>query len=299
MNEYEVLRKITFDMVKEKIPKREADSNKGDFGKLLCVCGSKSMPGAAYFCVSSAVKCGVGLVTAAVTELVYKSLSCKVSECTFKILEETGDGAISAGNIDKILRVSKKCSGILIGCGMGWNNDTKFLVSEMIRRSEIPLLIDADGINVVSENIEILKEAKSPVVITPHLKEMCRLIGKDMDYLKSNKTKCAVDFCKNYGATLVLKGHNTIIADATGDIYLNTTGNPGMAKGGSGDVLSGMIASFLAQGFFAVDAAFCATYIHGLAGDRCREKMSEVAMTPADLVNVLPEIFLEFEKGDL
>lgn len=299
MNEYNVLQKITFDIVKEKIPKRPDESNKGDFGRLLCVCGSKNMPGAAYFCVSSAVKCGVGLVSAAVTESVYHSLSCKISECTFKILKESVDGSISRDNVGKILSESKKCSAVLVGPGMGWNEDTKFLVSELIRCSEIPLLIDADGINVISENINILKEAKSPIVITPHLKEMCRLIDAHVDYLKSNKIKCVVDFCKKYGVTLVLKGHETIISDNKDCIYLNKTGNSGMAKGGSGDVLSGMIASFLAQGFSAIDAAVCATHIHGLAGDECSKRLSKIAMTPTDLINSLSDVFLKFEKSDL
>ena len=298
MKEYDFLQKITFDIVKQKIPKRANDANKGDFGKLLCICGSKNMPGAAYFCVFSAVKCGVGLVTAAVTEPVYDSLSCKISECIFKILEETGDGIISANNIDKILYESQNVSAVLVGCGMGLNDHTGLIVNKLIKYSEVPLIIDADGINVLSENIDILKEAKAPVVITPHLKEMYRLIGKDMDYIKSNKIKCATEFCKNYGVTLVLKGHGTIIADNEGEIYLNTSGNPGMAKGGSGDVLSGMVASFLAQGFSAIDAAVCATYIHGLAGDECSKKMSEISMTPADLINTLPDVFLKFEKGD-
>ena len=298
VNDYEVLKKITFDMVKEKIPKRAEDSNKGDFGRLLCVCGSKNMPGASYFCVSSAVKCGVGLVTAAVTDCVYRSLSCKISECIFEILEESSNGTISGNNIDKILLESQKCSAVLIGPGMGWNSNTKFLVNEVIRHSEIPLLIDADGINVISENIDILKEAKSPVVITPHMKEMCRLIGVDMNYLKLNKFKCAMDFCKNYGVTLVLKDHRTIIADSKNGIYLNATGNSGMAKGGMGDVLSGMIASFLAQGLSSVDSAVCATYIHGLAGDKCSKKMSKYSMTPTNLINTLPDVFLSFEKGD-
>lgn len=299
MNEYNVLQKITFDIVKEKFPKRSEDANKGDFGKLLCVCGSNDMPGAAYFCVSSAIKCGVGLAEAAVTEAVYHSLSCKVSECTFKILKENQNGTISANSVEKILSEAKNSTAMLIGCGMGWNNDTKFLVNELIKYAEIPLLIDADGINVISENIDILKEAKSPIVLTPHLKEMCRLIGKDMDYLKSNKIRCAVDFAKNYGVTIVLKGHNSIIAKNDDEVYLNTTGNPGMAKGGMGDVLSGMIASLLAQGFSAHDAAVCATFIHGLAGDACSKKMSQIAMTPTDLINTLPDVFLKFEKGDL
>ncbi len=298
MNDYEILKKITFDMVKEKFPKRAETANKGDFGKLLCVCGSKNMPGAACLCVASAIKCGVGLVEAAVTEPVYNSLSCKISECTFSILKENQEGTIYANNIDKILAESQKCTAILVGCGMGWNDDTKFIVNELVKYSEKPLLIDADGINVVSENIDILKEAKSPVVLTPHLKEMSRLIGKDMDYFKSNKIKCAVDFAKNYGVTLVLKGRGTTITDTKGEIYLNTTGNPGMATGGMGDVLSGMIASFLAQGFSAAHAAVCATYIHGLAGDRCSEKMSQIAMTPTDLINTLPDVFLEIEKSD-
>ena len=138
---------------------------------------------------------------------------------------------------------------------------------------------------------------KSPVVITPHMKEMCRLIGSDMDYLKSNKIKCVSDFCKKYNVITILKGHGTIISDGKDRIYLNTTGNPGMAKGGSGDVLSGMVASFLAQGYLPIDSAICATYIHGLAGDECSSKMSQIAMTPTDLIGALPDVFLKFKKG--
>lgn len=297
MGNYEILQKITFDMVKEKIPERNPNAHKGDFGKLLCICGSKSMPGAAYFCVSSAIKCGVGLVIAATSESVYNSLSCKISECTFKILKETSEGTISSANIDDILFETQKCSAVLIGCGMGWNEDTGFLTRELIKKSKNPLVIDADGINVISENIDILREIKSPVVITPHMKEMCRLIGTDMDYLKSNKIKCVSDFCSKYNVTLILKGHGTIIAGGNDKIYLNTTGNPGMAKGGSGDVLSGMVASFLAQGYSPIDSAICATYIHGMAGDECSGKMSQIAMTPTDLIGSLPDVFLQFEKG--
>ncbi len=287
--------KITFEMVKSKIPLRNPKFNKGNFGKLLCVCGSKEMPGAAYFCTSAAVRCGVGLVKAAVVPSVYKSLSVKISEPTFCILNESKDGFIFESSLGKILKELQNCSAVLIGCGMGWNAHTKRIVYELIRNSSIPMLIDADGINVISENINILKEAKAPVVITPHVKEFSRLINKGVDFILENKLKCVAEFSKQYKVITVFKDYETVISDLSGNIYLNTTGNVGMAKGGSGDVLSGIVASFLAQNFSPIDAAVCGVHIHGKSGDECSKKNSEISMLPTDLVANLPNVFLKLE----
>ncbi len=295
MDKYEYLRNITFDIVKKKLPERYPEANKGTFGKLLCVCGSKNMPGAAFFAIASAVKCGVGLVEAVVPESIYEATSKKISEVTFHVVPEDEDGFILAGSVESILKESEKCSAVLVGCGMGWNQSTGSITYELIRNLNVPVIIDADGINVISENIDILKEAKSKIVLTPHLKEMSRLILRDIETIAANKAKYAKEFSLKYGVTTVLKGNKTAISDREGNVFINTTGNEGMAKGGSGDVLSGMIGSFLAQRLSPIDAAVCAVFIHGMSGDECKNKFSSVSMTPTDLINELPNIFLQFE----
>ncbi len=295
MDKYEYLRTVTFDMVKNRLPERYPEANKGTFGKLLCICGSKNMPGAAFFSVAAAVKCGVGLVEAVIPGCIYEAISKKISEVTFRIVAEDEEGFISDKSINDILKESEKCSAVLIGCGLGWNKNTENITYELIRNLKIPMIVDADGINVISENIDILKESKSELVLTPHPKEMSRLIGKDIEEIAIDKAKYAKELSEKYQITTVLKGSKTAIADKEGNIFINTTGNSGMAKGGSGDVLSGMIGSFLAQRLSPIDASMCAVFLHGMSGDECKKKFSSVSMTPTDLINELPNVFLQFE----
>ncbi len=295
MEKYEYLRTITFDMVKSKLPERLPEANKGTFGKLLCICGSKNMPGAAFFSAAAAIKCGVGLVEALIPKSIYESTSKKISEAIFYVVPEDKNGFITYKFLGDILKESKKCTAVLVGCGLGWNQSTKNITYELIRNLNIPLIIDADGINVVSENIDILKEAKTEIILTPHPKEMSRLTSKDVETIAANKAKYAREFSEKYEITTVLKGNKTAIADKNGNVFINTTGNSGMAKGGSGDVLSGMISSFLAQRLSPIDAAVCAVFLHGMSGDECKKKFSSVSMTPTDLINELPNVFLQFE----
>lgn len=295
MKDYEYLSLVNFDTVKNKIPKRLPTANKGDFGRLLCVCGSKNMPGSAYFCTAAAVRCGVGICELFSVDKVCESVAAKISEPIYHYAEQNYSGSISFSNIENIIKCAKKSSAVLIGSGMNWNEDTKNIIFELISKVSVPVIIDADGINVLSENIDILKKSKSCIVLTPHIKEMSRLINKSVEYVRANKNSCAEELSKKYGIVTVLKDHKTIISDVNGNLYLNTTGNSGMAKGGSGDVLSGMIGSFLAQGYSAINAAICAVYIHGMSGDECSQKFSDIAMTPGDLINNLPSVFLKFK----
>lgn len=176
---------------------------------------------------------------------------------------------------------------------MGRNEDTGMLVSALVEESQIPLVIDADGINALASNIDVLKRAKSTPVLTPHPGEMARLLGCSVLDVQQNRYTCARHFSERYGAVVVLKGANTLVALPDGAVFVNRTGNPGMARGGSGDVLAGMIASFMAQGIAPELAAVCGVYLHGLAGDRCAKRLSQLAMTPSDLIEELPEIFLQ------
>lgn len=290
MDKYEHLKLVSKEMVKNFLPNRFSESGKWDFGRLLCICGSKEMPGAACFSVRAATKCGVGLVEAAVPESIYNIVSSNIPEALiFPYKDEK--------NIEEvILEKSKKSTAVLIGPGMGWNEKTKSIVFNMVKKCSAPMIIDADGINVISENIDILKKAQSEIILTPHIKEMSRMNKKPAEKDLLKKSKYAESFAKEYGVTLILKGHNTVISDKEGIIYVNKTGNESMAKGGSGDVLSGIIGAFLAQGVAPKDAGIISVYIHGLAGDICKKELSSFSVTPTDLINNLYKVFLKLEK---
>ncbi|MDR1627295.1 MAG: NAD(P)H-hydrate dehydratase [Oscillospiraceae bacterium] len=293
---YEYMSMISLGMVKEKLPCRYKDSHKGTFGTMLCISGSRGMVGAGIFPVLAALKSGVGLVRAMMIKSLYEIVSKDVLEPIYIPLEENFEGTVCEKEISKINQNLCKCNSVVVGCGIGWNEDSKKIVEEVIKNSEVPVIIDADGINVISENINVLKCSKSDIILTPHIKEFSRLSGKSIDEINADKIQISTDFAKEYGATLVLKGHSTNVISKKGDVYVNPTGNAGMAKGGSGDVLAGMIGSFLAQKLSPLDAALCAVYLHGLCADRCAEKTSKTSMLPTDIINELPSLFTEIEK---
>lgn len=293
---YEYMSKINLDMVKDKLPCRYEDSHKGTFGTMLSISGSRGMVGAGMFPVLAALRSGVGLVRAMMVESLYRIVSKDVLEPIYIPLEENSEGTISKKEIPKILENLSKCSSVLIGCGIGWNEDSGKILEAVIKNSRVPIIIDADGINVISENIDILKCSNADIVLTPHIKEFSRLSGRSIEEINADKAQISTDFVKKYGVTLVLKGSNTNVISKEGDMYVNMAGNSGMAKGGSGDVLAGMIGSLLAQKLSPLDAAICAVHLHGLCGDRCAEKMPKTSMLPTDIINQLPNLFIEIEK---
>ena len=197
-------------------------------------------------------------------------------------------------SLSEMIAELNSCTAAVVGPGLGINENTMEIVYEIIRKSEIPLVIDADGINAVSQNIDVLKESKCKIILTPHFKEMSRLSGLSIEEIKKDKIQCASEFARNYGVTVVLKGPKTVICDENENIFVSNAGNVGMAKGGSGDVLAGIIGSLAAQGVSLLDAGICGVFIHGLAGDLCKEDYSSVSMTPTDIIRKLPEIFLNF-----
>ena len=290
MQEYDYLNIINFDMVKNILPKRLPDSNKGTFGRLLCICGSKNMPGAAFYCVSAAARSGVGLIESVIPYDIYTITASKISESLFYPVSD--DFEKTWNTINTLLT---RATAVLVGCGIGWNKFTQKIVYKLLKESNVPLVIDADGINVISENIDILKKAKSDVILTPHIKEMSRLLGKDTNYVLKNKFEIAKNFSKKYSLTLVLKDSQTVISDINGYLYLNSTGNESMAKGGTGDVLAGIIGSLAAQGVSALNSAIISVFIHGRSGDICKEKFSSFSVIPTDIINNLSEAFLELD----
>ena len=293
---YEYISKINLDMVKDKLPLRYKDSHKGTFGTLLSITGSQGMIGAGTLPVLAALKTGVGKVIAMMIKSLYEIVGKDLPEPIYVPLKETSNGTICEEEIPKILENLEKCNAVLIGCGIGLEEDSKKIVEAVIKNSRVPVVIDADGINLVSENINILKCSKSEVVLTPHIKEFSRLSGKSIEEINADKTQISTDFAKKHGITLVLKGANTNIIGKKGEVYLNMAGNSGMAKGGSGDVLAGMIGSFLAQKLSPLDAAICAVHLHGLCGIKCAQNLSETSMLPTDIINQLPKLFAEIEN---
>ncbi len=288
---------IVRDSVRKLIPERNPISNKGDYGHVLSICGSKCMAGAAVLAATGAVRGGAGLVTAAFPECAYPAISSKLTSPLLLPLQGNEEGTLSSASADKICEAMKKAKSIVIGCGFGVNEDTVSVLAEVIKNAEVPLVIDADGINIISRNINVLKAAKVPIILTPHPGEMSRLTGMSVKQIQSDRIQTAVDFANEYNVTVVLKGANTVVAThGEKTAFVNTTGNAGMSKGGSGDLLAGLVGAFLAQSVSPVNAAIMAVYIHGLAGDIAAENYSMIAMTPTDTANCLPFALSKIER---
>lgn len=276
-------------------PPRRSNTHKGDYGRLLVIAGSENMPGAAVFAINAAAHSGVGLIKCAIPEKCITAVASHCADCTYLGLQSKSQ-YLNENDREELIKEIKNSTACLIGCGMGISDRTRQILELVLKNSEIPLIIDADALNCLSENLDLLGKAKSEIIITPHPGEMARLIGTSTEEVQNNRLKTAKSFASNYNVTAVLKGANTIIAMPDGKVYANTTGNAGMAKGGSGDVLAGLIASFRAQKLCASDAAACGVYIHGECGDRSAKKYSVRAMTPSNIIEMLPSLFLELER---
>lgn len=272
---------------------RPDDSNKGTLGSLLCICGSYGMAGAAIMAGKAALRCGIGLLKIAVPKSIYPVCATNILESVYYPLEETSNGIISSKNTDFLLEMCEKSSAVVIGCGLSVCDDTKNLVQSVITNCEKPLVIDADALNCICNKPEILKNLKAPAIITPHPGEMARLLHSTPKAVNSNRENTAIDFAKKFGVVTVLKGAETIIASPDGEVYINHTGNSGMATGGSGDILSGIIGSLLAQGASPINAAAAGVFLHGTIGDLAAEKLGKISMLPTDMIDMIPTAYLK------
>lgn len=290
------LKTIEKDEVRALLPGRRKSAHKGDFGRVLSICGSRGMPGAAALAATGAVRAGAGLVTCVIPKSAYIPLASHLVEPTFCSLPENEKGTLNAAAMPRILEQMDAASVILLGCGLGHNADTEYLVDQVLHLSKCPVVLDADGINALGSHIDILKAVNVPVILTPHPGELGRLLGLTAAEVQANRIRLARQFVEDYPVTLALKGSGTLVAGRHEDLYVNTTGNPGMARGGSGDLLAGMIAGLLAQGLTPFDAARAAVYLHGLAGDSAAGSLSQRGMTPSDMAELLPLLLLEFEQ---
>ncbi len=274
------------------LKERKKSAHKGTNGTLLSVCGSYGMSGAAILSGTAALRSGVGILRAAVPDGIYPIVASKLTEAVFVPLEQSSDGLISINSFDTLqYEILEKASALLIGCGLGTSSNMAELVSAMLTTSTRPIVLDADGINSIVMYTDVLRQCSAPVILTPHPGEMAALTGTDAATIQKNRYRTARDFATEYGVTVILKGANTLIALPDGNVYVNLTGNNGMAKGGSGDILAGMVASFLAQGAGYAEAAIYGVYYHGLAGDKCAEKYSARTMLPSDMLEELKYIY--------
>ena len=263
---------ITKKEIKDLIPKRPKNSNKGTFGKVFILAGCDNMPGACVISSKSAYRTGAGLVFSCSVKSVCQTVRNHLPEAVTKVLPDK-DGFLFGESIHEA--DLEKADVIVVGPGLGLNEGVFEFVKNVIEFSKVPVIIDADGLNAVSNDLSVLKKAKSQCVLTPHIGEMSRLTGKSPEYIKRNILKTAREFSSEYGVIVVLKDFRTVISNPDGDVYINTTGSSVLSKGGSGDCLTGIIAGLIAQKTDCFHAGVIGSYILGLAGEKIAEKYSE------------------------
>ncbi|MDP2911908.1 MAG: NAD(P)H-hydrate dehydratase [Candidatus Omnitrophota bacterium] len=277
-----------------KLKKRPKNSHKGDFGHDFILAGSRGLTGAAALCSNAALRSGAGLVTLGIPVSLNSIMSRKLTEVMTFSLAETKDKTLSLKAEQMILKKANSSDVAVIGPGLSQDTETRKLIRKLVVKIKKPMILDADALNAISEKTEILKKIKTKYIVTPHPGEMARLTNKSLNYIKNNRLVVAKKFSHDYNAVVVLKGAGTIVAEPGGKYYVNTTGNPGMATAGSGDVLAGIIAGFLGQGLGEFDAARTGVYVHGLAGDLAAEDKGETGLIAGDILENIPYAIKKF-----
>lgn len=279
-----MIRRLNHELVLSLLPDRNPWGHKGNFGKLLLLCGSRGYTGAAFFAAMGALRSGAGLVFLGVPESIYGIEAVKLNEPVIFPLPDAG-GRLSADAVPEILTRLPQMDAVLVGPGLGQSEGTLAVVRAVLEKAECPVVVDADGINVLSAHRDLLRGRKLPTILTPHDGEFARLGG----VIGEDRMAAAAALAEELGCVVLLKGHETCITDGT-DGYINPTGNPGMAVGGSGDVLAGVITALLGAGLPPLEAAACGAWLHGAAGDRCAAELGQYGMLPTDMLSALPRL---------
>lgn len=279
-----MIRRLNHELVLSLLPDRNPWGHKGNFGKLLLLCGSRGYTGAAFFAAMGALRSGAGLVFLGVPESIYGIEAVKLNEPVIFPLPDAG-GRLSADAVPEILTRLPQMDAVLVGPGLGQSEGTLAVVRAVLEKAECPVVVDADGINVLSAHRDLLRGRKLPTILTPHDGEFARLGG----VIGEDRMSAAAALAEELGCVVLLKGHETCITDGT-DGFLNPTGNPGMAVGGSGDVLAGVITALLGAGLPPLEAASCGAWLHGAAGDRCAAELGQYGMLPTDMLSALPRL---------
>ena len=270
-------------IIRTLLPVRKRDTHKSDYGKILLLCGSRGFTGAAALAAMGALRTGAGLVYLAVPESIYAIEAVKLTEPVVMPLPDA-DGMLCAGSIPKIAALLPKMDAVLFGSGSGLGEGTEAVLKFLLENCKCPLILDADGITLAAKHKNILRDRLYPTILTPHDGEFARLSPPEVPRLEQTMA-----LARELGAVILRKGPRTLITDGE-SCWENQTGNPGMATGGSGDVLAGIILSLLGQGLAPLEAAAAGAWLHGAAGDRAAQLLGEYGMLPGDLVEELPQL---------
>jgi len=282
------------DNLKGLLKPRTRSGHKGHYGHVLILAGSTGKTGAAALTALAAARSGAGLTTLAVPQSLNPILEQKVTEVMTEPLPEAEPGYLAPSALDRVLELAEGKSALALGPGLSTRPGAVEVVSGLVERCELPLIIDADGLNALAGSTALLKKAKREVTLTPHPGEMSRLAGKPVSEIQSNRLAAAVDFAETHGVILVLKGYRTVIGAPDGRVYLNTTGGPHMASGGMGDVLTGIVAGLVSQGLSVLDASRLGVFIHGLAADEAAAAKGAMGLLASDLLAWLPGLWSRF-----
>jgi len=277
-------REMDHEQVLSFLPDRAPTAHKGDFGKILMLCGSEGYTGAAALAAMGALRSGAGLVFLGVPASIYAIEAVKLTEPVVFPLPDA-DGMLSADAVTHVMKRLQGTQAVLIGPGLGISAGTAAVLQTVLENYNGPVVLDADGINLINHHKDIVRGRKGQTILTPHMGEFLRIGGR----ADLSREEAAVKMARELNAVVLLKGFRTVITDGI-DVYVNPTGNPGMAVGGSGDVLAGIITAFLGQGLDVLTAAACGAWIHGAAGDLCAEQIGQYGMLPSDMLNVLPRL---------
>jgi len=280
-----LIKEFNYEKVIQLLPERDPWSHKSHYGRVLMLCGSKGYTGAAALAAQAAMRCGTGLLFLGVPESVYPILAVKLWEPVVFPLPDDDTGILTADALGVIHQKLGSMDAVLIGCGSGCTHGTRSMVQTVLESFPGPVVLDADGINVLQGHKDIVRGRTGITILTPHMGEFRRIYRGDC----KDRITAAAEMAQQLGCIVLLKGHETVITDGQ-CCYINRTGNPGMAVGGSGDVLSGIIVSLLGQGLPPLEATAAAAWLHGAAGDLCANEIGQYGMLPTDMIQVLPRL---------
>jgi NAD(P)H-hydrate epimerase len=275
---------------------RADDAHKGDAGRVFILAGSKGLSGAAALCARGALRVGAGLVTVGLPKSLHDPMVEKLTEAMMHPLPETAEGSLSTAAVPEAMSRIAKADAVAIGPGLSQHPQTQEFVRRLLPQVIKPLVVDADGLNALAEDLTVLKQRTRPCILTPHPGEMGRLARLSTEAVQRDRERLAQAFATGHRVVLVLKGHHTIVADVDGTLYVNETGNPGMATGGCGDVLTGMITGLLAQQLSLFDAARLGVYLHGLAGDVAAKERGEIGLIASDVADRIPLAIRHYQQ---
>lgn len=286
-------RLVTAGLVRSWIPGRTPETHKGSCGRVVVIGGSEGLTGAAALASMAALRAGAGLVTLGIPRGLHALMEIKLTEVMTSPLPDTGRKTLGPEALEPIRKMVSGADVLAVGPGLSQDESTVELVQNLLPQISVPMVIDADALNALAKQPELIKQLRAPAVLTPHPGEMARLLGVSITAIQNDRLKAAQTAAQEWKAVLVLKGAKTIVACPDGRTYINSTGNPGMATGGTGDVLTGVIAALMAQGLKPEEAAVAGVYIHGLAGDYLLGHLGMLGMVAGDLLDALPVVTRE------